>query len=57
MALGAKFQVGDFAKKHSDTVLRDPRSEQDLLINGGKKKDTPSNPSSSGANAPKNVRF
>ena len=57
MALGANFQVGDYAKKLSDVVLRDARAEHDLLINFGKRKDTPSNQPAHGTNAGKNVRF
>ena len=56
MALGANFQVGSYAKKLSETVLREARAEHDLLINGGKKRDAPSTPSTVDAGAGKNVR-
>ena len=56
MALGENFQVGDYAKKLSEAVLREARAEHDLLISGGKKKDAP-NASNSNVNAAKNVRF
>ena len=56
MALGANFQVGAYAKKLSETVLREARAEHDLLINGGKKRDAPSTPSTVDAGAGKNVR-
>ena len=42
MALGEKIQVGAYAKKLSETVLREARSEHDLLISGAKKRDAPS---------------
>ena len=48
MALGANFRVADYAKKLSDVVSRDARAEHDLLINAGKKKETPSNHLTSG---------
>ena len=57
MALGANFQVGDYAKKLSENVLREARAEHDLLIKGSKKQDTPSNPTASNASAWKTVRF
>ena len=57
MALGEKFQVGAYAKKLSETVLREARSEHDLLISGGKKRDAPSTPSHFDAGAGKMVRL
>lgn len=53
MALGASFQVSDYAKKLSENVLREARAEHDVLIE--EKKDTPPTQPAYGANAGRNV--
>ena len=42
MSLGARFQVSDYAKKFSEVVLREARTEHDSLVKEGKKRDAPS---------------